>query len=323
MKAPVLVKRVGKSQININLLNGRYYLSAKIHGKKNWILIGNLKEDCIRAKYRSLLIPKHGSQKLNAETSIKLNRRLPANPQKAPRPKVTVTMPAYNASRFIKKAIESVLGQDYDDFELLVIDDGSTDETLRIIKSFKNHPRLRWFTQKHQGLGNTRNRLLALSRGDYISICDADDKILPDKIKSHATILDRNPHVAVVYGDVLIMNKNGQIIKDRYVQAKDLNEWYDLLENAIMNCGATFRKEAALEVGGYDATIAPAEDYDLWLKLAEKYECKYIHELCAVYRSYPQSTIRVDKHVLEKVIKVKKNAILRRYGQNLASKFTW
>lgn len=324
MKSSVLVKRIGKSQIKINLLNGRYYLAEKTNTKKNWILIGNLKEDCVRAKYRSLLIPKPYGRSLSAKTAQKLNRSFSVSPSKILNPKTTVTMPAYNAADSIGEAIESVLAQDYDDFELLIIDDGSTDNTLEIVKSYAAvNKKIRWFTQKHQGIGATRNHLLKLARGVYISLCDADDIVLPNKLKSHAYILNCNPNVAVVYGNILVMNKHGQIIKDSYSQAKDLNNCCDLLENAVMNCGATFRKTAALKVGGYDETVAPAEDYDLWLKLAEKYQFVYIDKPCAVYRSHPQSTSRTDKNSWKKVIRVKKNAIVRRYGSHLASKFLW
>lgn len=241
------------------------------------------------------------------------------------KPKVTVTMAAYNTARFIGEAIESVLAQEYKDWELLIIDDGSTDNTAQIIRSYaEKEPKIRWFRKKHEGIGATRNQLVKHARGKYISICDADDKILPQKLKKHVDILDKYPSVVVVYGEILTVDEYGRSASYPILVPKVLNKWWDLLENAVTHNSSTIRKSAILKVGGYDETTAASEDYDLWLKLAEIGSFKCLHEPFAVSRFYSWSTSAKNTHrFYSDVIRVKKNAILRRYGKHFAGKFKW
>src|SRR5687768_2427540 len=122
---------------------------------------------------------------------------------KPKRVKVSVTMPAYNAAPYIERAIESVLGQNYDSFELLIGDDASRDDTASILKAYRRHPRVRVFRgRKNRGSPAMRNRLIAMASGAYISVCDADDELAPGNIALLAPILDKNPSIGVAHGEI-------------------------------------------------------------------------------------------------------------------------
>src|SRR5437763_1560810 len=117
--------------------------------------------------------------------------------------KVTVAMPAFNAAEFIGEAIDSILDQDFDSFELVLVDDGSTDATWKIMKKYAKHSKVRTYRNPHNlGAGATRNLLTRLAHGEYITPCDADDLLLPGVLRKFSHYLDNHPRVGAVYGDV-------------------------------------------------------------------------------------------------------------------------
>ncbi len=240
--------------------------------------------------------------------------------------KVTVAMPAYNASRYIREIIQSVLAQDYDSFELLICNDASKDNTLKIINEFRTHPKVRIFSNKtNLGPGATRNKLSRLAKGQYITPCDADDLMLPGNLKRLSGILDADPHCGVVYANVLKLdvNKENKILKIPQVLGKNYKKAWDLMENAINHPGSMIRKSLILKVGGYDETVYSVDDWSLWLKLAEVTEFKYLEkEIYYLWRRNPASATRVDKRFSSDADKIIQEAIRRRYGKNLRTEFS-
>lgn len=232
--------------------------------------------------------------------------------------KVSVTMPAYNAFRFIREAIESVLSQDYDKFELLVVDDGSTDNTFNIIREYKNHPKVRIYrNKKNLGVGAARNRLVHLSRGQYITPCDADDIMLPGNLKTLSRFLDSHPDIGVVYADILVIESDdkGRVLKPPYIEGIDCNKGWDLMGNAVNYGGSTIRKSLILKVGGYDETVCSgAEDWDLLLRLAEITKFNYLKgKAYYICRRHPKSLTRIARNWHSDVFRIVSNAIRRRY----------
>ena len=237
-------------------------------------------------------------------------------------PKITVTMPAYNASKFIKEAIESVLAQDHDSFELVILDDGSTDNTWEIIRRYKKDPRVRAFrNRKNHGVGSARNKLVRSAKGRYISLCDADDLMLPDNLKALSRFLDTHPRTGVVYGNLLVLNldKKSAFIRRPYVmEAKCTLKW-DLLEkySTVPHPGSMIRKGLILKAGGYDETLYCREDAALWSQLFDITEFAHLKDgIYYLWRRHPLSKTRTA--ALEKFFaesnKIKAEAIRRRYG---------
>lgn len=229
-------------------------------------------------------------------------------------------MPAYNASRFIREAIESVLLQDYDNFEFLIIDDSSTDDTWEIVQGYKNLPKVRIYRNKENlGVGATRNRLLRLARGQYISSCDADDIMLRGNLKTLSRYLDTHSNVGVVYSDILVMERDNKdrILKPPYIDGKDCNKSWDLIEedSLINHGGSMIRKSLMLKVGGYEEIVYSIDDWGLWFKLVEITKIKYLKgEVYYVWRRHPKSLTRTDKRWQADRSKIIGNAIKRRYG---------
>ena len=184
--------------------------------------------------------------------------------------RVTVLLCVYNGERYLAEAIDSVRAQTFSDYELLVIDDGSTDGTPALLEAIcRDEPRLRVVRQDNAGLTVSLNRGLALARGDVIARQDADDVSLPHRLAGQVAWLEAHPETLVVgcrYGRT---DAQGRVFGAGAVPVTDLGIRLALLDhNAIPHSGATFRRRPVLDAGGYDETLRTAQDYDLWCRLA-------------------------------------------------------
>jgi len=237
--------------------------------------------------------------------------------------KVTVTMPAYNASKYIEAAIESVLSQDYDDFELLIMDDGSTDSILDIVRRYRKYSKVRIFKNKDNlGVGKTRNRLIELSCGRYISPCDADDIMLPGNLKTFSKFLDKHPKVGAVYGNLLALeiNKKG-VMTDYYIISSDCSRKWDLLEKYSIIChpGSMIRKDLIIKAGGYGENFYCMDDASLWSRLSDITSIRHLNDgVHYVWRRHPNSLTKtcLRERSSSDRIAIEKEAIKRRYGFN-------
>src|SRR3990172_11738749 len=126
-------------------------------------------------------------------------------------PLVSVIIPTYNGSRFIRETIQSVIGQSYSKIEIIVIDDGSTDDTSLVVKSITDQ-RITYIQQKNAGVSTARNHGITVSKGDYIAFLDHDDVWLPCKLEKQLSLFEQNPKVAMVYADTFIIDENNSII---------------------------------------------------------------------------------------------------------------
>lgn len=232
--------------------------------------------------------------------------------------RVSVILPAYNVAPYVEEAIRSVLAQRGVPFELLIGDDASTDESWDRIRRYLPDPRVRaWRFRKHRGIGATRNLLHARAKGAYLSVCDADDRMLPGNLRRLSSALDRWPRAGLVYGRRKIMDAAGRSLKDRwYFQPRPRMDW-DLLRMPAPHPGALIRKRCMDRVGGYDPSFLIAGDWDLFLRLAEVAEFRFVEgPPVYLYRIRPDSTIhgksdRLGRQVARRVLR---KAILRRYG---------
>ena len=209
-------------------------------------------------------------------------------------PTVSVLLPLYNCTAYVAEAIESILGQTYRDFELIVIDDGSTDETPRIAQRFRD-PRLRFYSQKNCGLAATLNRSIELAEGRYLARQDQDDISRPQRLLRQVALLDANPQCALV-------GTWAEIWKDRQPTGRAHRHPSDnatlkyelLLDNPFVHSSVMLRKEALDAVGGYstDQNRQPPEDYELWSRIARKYQVANVPEALHVYREVAGSMSR-------------------------------
>jgi glycosyltransferase involved in cell wall biosynthesis len=182
---------------------------------------------------------------------------------------VTVMMTAHNAEHWIAEAIESVLTQTFKDFELLIVDNGSTDRTARIVRQYTWDQRLKFFQNKRQlGIAPSRNRILSLARGQYIAVCDADDLMRPTLLQRLTSFLESHPKVGWVYADCLYINKEGRSLGAR--PAVPMDGTIEYQRNVMQHAGALIRRKLMLAVGGYDTTMRSCEDYDLALKISKR-----------------------------------------------------
>jgi glycosyltransferase involved in cell wall biosynthesis len=199
-------------------------------------------------------------------------------------PKVTVLMPVHNGERHLQEAIESVLGQTFEDFELLVLHDQSTDGTSAILEGYSD-PRMR-VVHNEEKLGLTRslNKGLHLARGQYIARMDADDISLPERLELQARYLDEHPDTGLVTSAWAIINENGQTGTGiGGISAEAL--YYTLtFANCICHSSTMFRKSLALALGGYDPMFDLAEDLDLWYRISRRCKLASLPQILVKYR---------------------------------------
>jgi glycosyltransferase involved in cell wall biosynthesis len=188
-------------------------------------------------------------------------------------PKVSVLLPTHNGSRLVERSLKSVLSQSFKNFELVVIDDGSTDDTAKIIRKFADRDKRIYLISNKENTGIQRalNYGLKLAKGEYIARIDDDDEwIHADKIKKQVEFLDKNPEYVLVGTGVVFVDEDRNELfrlsspgRDRDIRPKMLMRSY-FTHSAVM-----FRKDVALQLGGYneDEAVRHVEDYDLWLKL--------------------------------------------------------
>lgn len=185
-------------------------------------------------------------------------------------PNVSVVIPAYNASRFVGEAIRSVLAQTYEDFEVIVVDDGSTDGTCDVVNGFHDE-RLRYTYQENQGPSAARNTGVQLSRGEYIAFLDADDLWSPPMLEACLAFLNDNPATDVVSVRSRHIGPDGEplgvTLPMTEVGGPDLFE-YLVLGGGIHTSSAVIRRDCLQAVGLWDESLHGNTDWDLWLRMA-------------------------------------------------------
>ena len=191
-------------------------------------------------------------------------------------PRVTIAMPVYNARAYLREALESVLAQTYPRWELVAIDDASTDESWDLLNEYAaRDPRVRLFRQPVQsGIVAARNRAIAEAHpaSTYLAVLDADDVALPDRLEAQLAFLDAHPDHALLGGHTLIIDAEARSLGLRrypsdYAQiCSAITRFNPFAQSAVM-----IRRSVLDEVGGYDPAYPRCQDYDLWLRIAAKH----------------------------------------------------
>jgi len=204
-------------------------------------------------------------------------------------PIITVAMPVFNGARFLDEAIASILAQTCDDFELIISDDGSTDRSLEIAQGYAaGDARIVLVAGQHGGIASAMNRALAVARGKYFAPMDQDDIALPDRLGKLALFLEENPEIALVGGRVRLINEAGRIGREKVRPVRPRAVASAMLTSmAVIHPASMLRTEAACVVGGYRSILPFAEDYDLWLRLMERYQIANIADVVLLKRIHP------------------------------------
>ncbi|MEO1377959.1 MAG: glycosyltransferase family A protein [Cyanobacteria bacterium J06635_10] len=202
---------------------------------------------------------------------------------------VTIVLPAYNASEYLAETLKSVLQQTYTNFELLVIDDGSTDDTADIVHNLSQQDsRVKLISQQNQGVSVARNIGINMAQGEFIAFLDADDLWLPNKLTAHIQHLSANPNLGLSFARVEFMTFDGKATGKysnphfRNITQKNLYE-----ENpAITPSNAVFRRIALQQVGGFDGDLSGVADAELFLRIkCHGWEVEGIDEVLVLYRT--------------------------------------
>lgn len=224
-------------------------------------------------------------------------------------PKVSVIIPTYNYGRFVGKAIQSILDQTFPDFEVILVDDGSTDNTREVVSSFKDH-RIKYMYQQNSGVSAAQNVGVRASRGDYIAILGSDDALLKDALEKEVAVLDKFTGVGLVYGQLSMVADDGTalgVIGSTFMNNSGIVKQQDQIKELLFHCriipsATMIRKCSFNEVGGFYEAFNIAEDLHLFIRLAKRYEVAYIAEPLVKWRIHPNSLrLNVNPKVAEKV----------------------
>ncbi|RKD27580.1 Glycosyl transferase family 2 [Caminicella sporogenes DSM 14501] len=203
--------------------------------------------------------------------------------------KVSVIIPTYNYEKFIHNAIDSILNQTFKDYEIIIVDDGSTDNTAEIIKKYNNE-KISYFYKENRGPAAARNLGIKKAKGDYICFLDADDAFMPEKLEIQVDILDKNKNIGLVYTNFLYVKNN---LSSTYYHYRCKNFschknalqhlWY---ENYINTSTVMTVKEYLFKVGLFNENYKYGEDFDLWMRLGKYYEFFCVHKPLVKTRSH-------------------------------------
>ena len=202
-------------------------------------------------------------------------------------PKISVIIPAYNAMTYLPETIKSVLNQTFNNFEVIVVNDGSSDETEQWVSQISD-PRVKLITQVNQGAAVARNTGISHAKGEYIAFLDADDLWESTKLDKQVEILNNNQKVGVVYCWAALIDGTGKPTGRIFKSYAQGNIWERLTERNIIMCGSTamVRRQCFQTCGNFDSNIKVAEDWDMWLRIATSYSFALVTEPLVRYRQH-------------------------------------
>ena len=209
-------------------------------------------------------------------------------------PKVSVIIPVYNAENFLSETIESVIAQTYTDWEIIAVDDGSTDRSGKILRKYEQllPQKFHAIMQQNSGTSAARNTAIEASKGEYIAFLDHDDLWLPEKLGKQVELLDSNKKFGMVYSDNYVIDSNGDLKKKSLLpcimfRGNVFNELFH--RNFIALLTVIIRNEVLNKVGMFDPKYKIAEEYDLFLRIAEYYPVDFVEQPLAKYRVHAES----------------------------------
>jgi glycosyltransferase involved in cell wall biosynthesis len=215
-----------------------------------------------------------------------------------------VIIPAYNAAKYLPAAIESVIAQTYEHWRIILVDDGSCDETADIGSHYAVllDQKLRYIRQRNAGLSAARNTAIRHGSAELLALLDADDVWMPSRLEQSVKAFIGAPHVGLAYGYIARIDMDGAVI-DTMVTKPEHAEGriapYIYMRSINLPCPTiTFRRECVGKVGSFDENLKASEDRDLWLRIALQYEVSLVPEMIACYRVSPDAMTRDPERML-------------------------
>ncbi len=198
--------------------------------------------------------------------------------------KVSVIMSVHNCEEYLTESIESILNQTFKDFEFIIINDGSTDNTAEILENY-NDSRIRLYTQKNMGLTKSLNKAIGLSKGRYIARMDADDVALPERLQKQLDFLELHPDIGMIGTYNLVIDGQGKVIEKKVYPVSD-NELRKALirYNPFLHASVMIRREVLEVVGFYNENKRRGQDYELWFRIANQFKFANIPEILMLQR---------------------------------------
>ncbi|MBW4616220.1 MAG: glycosyltransferase [Desmonostoc vinosum HA7617-LM4] len=207
-------------------------------------------------------------------------------------PKVSIIIPAYNAMNYLPDALESVLQQTFTDFEVLIIDDGSSDNLVQWAGELANS-QVRLIVQKKQGVAVARNTGIANAKGEYIAFLDADDLWKPTKLEKQVCYLDNHPDIGLVHTNMVLINQEGKSsgrVMKSHAEGDALKQ---LLEkNTITTSSVIVRNCCLTNIGDFDISLRYSQDWDMWVRIAARYRFAVIKEPLVCYRQHANNATK-------------------------------
>lgn len=211
-------------------------------------------------------------------------------------PKVSVIIPTYNNAGYISDAIDSVLTQTYDDYEIIVIDDGSTDDTKKVLEKYNS--KIRYFYQANKGISAARNRGMAEAKGEYIALLDSDDIWFPEKIAMQVETLERNKQIGLVGSLLKVVDRYGNSLGTTKPKKSPGNSFENgLIDGCPAPSSFVIRRECFDVIGLFDEGLEMFEDLDLYLRISKKYMIRNIDIPLGCYRIHSSNTTKDDFEV--------------------------
>jgi glycosyltransferase involved in cell wall biosynthesis len=216
-------------------------------------------------------------------------------------PKVSVIIPTYNRANYISECIESVLIQTFGDYEIIVVDDGSDDNTREVLETYAK--KINYFYQENSGPSCSRNKGILKAKGDFIAFLDSDDLWKPEKLEKSIPIIEGYEGVGIVFTNVVFQDFEGNIARvteyDCLAQDEIKNQMME--RTLIVTSSAIIRKSVVKDVGLFDESLTYGEDWDMFYRIVRKYQARIVKDKLTIYRSSKDSML-ANKEKREKLI---------------------
>jgi len=234
--------------------------------------------------------------------------------EKLEAPLISVYITNYNYGKFITKAIKSLLNQSYQDFEVIIIDDGSTDNSKGIIESYSENPKVKIIFQQNKGLNVTNNIALRVAQGKYIMRLDADDYLDSNALLVMVNILEKDEEIGLVFPDYYIVDEDENIlgIEKRHRFDEDVT----LMDQPAHGACTMIRKKFLQILGGYDEQYKCQDGYELWVKFTSKFKVTNVDTALFYYRKHGANLTSNENRILDTRARIKENYIVNNPNWN-------
>jgi glycosyltransferase involved in cell wall biosynthesis len=251
------------------------------------------------SSYRTAPVP---SEKLSSGFSKVVDLAISSQSGVTGFPRVSVVIPTYNALKFLPQTIASVMAQTFQDFELLLIDDGSSDGTADWVAQYNQNTdghKIQFFQQQRGGVSVARNLGIQNAQGEFIAFLDADDLWVPTKLAQQVNYLNQHPRVGLVHGAIALMDEAGTLT-GRVLSSKPIASSLPrlLTQNAVACQTVLVRRSCFEQAGRFDSQADTVEDWDLWMRVARFYPIVGLPEVLAHYRQVESSLSRSHERMV-------------------------